>query len=111
MPDWECRPVEEHGFMNITKLMHCGGPAQDGKGITFDTIWFLPCMLGQLGTLEVHFIKMFMPKHNVRHNPDLKVKTEIMPIPDEIKALLAQMVTITGLPQEDSPKVYIRRML
>jgi len=146
--------MDEHQFMDISKLMHCGvyalvrkgqvvyvgkskeplrrifrhvsnrgkpmgqrlfggytSPAQDGKGITFDTIWFLPCMLGQLGTLEVHFIKMFMPKHNVKHNPDLKAKTTIMPIPDDIRALLAQMVTITGLPQEDSPKVYIRRML
>ncbi len=152
----------EHGFMDISKLMHCGVyallkkgevvyvgktkqpmqriyrhvynrgkplgttinsqsnakcPTFNGKGITFDSVWFLPCMLGQLSVLEVHFIRMFMPKHNVAHNPEAKprperVPTVIIPIPDDIKALLAQMVTITGLPpMEDRPKVYIRRML
>jgi len=87
-------------------------PAQDGKGIVFDTIWFLPCMLGQMGTLEVRFIKMFMPKHNVMHNPDLRPKPVPIPIPEDIRAILKQMITITGLPPlEDRPKVYIRRML
>jgi len=155
----ECRPVEEYGFLNITKLMHCGvyalvhhgqvvyvgkskqpmmriythvrnrgkkmgpnpgfgkdtGPAVNGKGIVFDSVWFLPCMLGQLWTLEVHFIKMFMPKHNVRHNPEPKVKPvkePPIPIPEDIRAILKQMIMITGLPPlEDRPKVYIRRLL
>ncbi len=152
--------MEEYGFMNITKLMHCGVYAlvkkgqvvyvgksrqplmrifrhvsnrgkplgtslnsesnakcikENGKGILFDTVWFLPCMLGQLYTLEVHFIKTFMPKHNVRHNPEAKprsVKEPPIPIPEDIKAILKQMITITGLPPlEDRPKVYIRRLL
>lgn len=159
----ECRPVEEYGFFNISKMMHCGvyalvkkgevvyvgksrqplmrvhihvrnrgrklgtnlygksdtGPAVNGKGITFDSAWFLPCMLGQLGTLEVHFIKMFMPKYNVRHNPELKQRperesTDIMPIPDEIKELLKQLVVITDLPPvpEMAPRgPYIMRRL
>jgi len=67
-------------------------------------------MLGQLWTLEVHFIKMFMPKHNVRHNPEAKpkpVKEPPIPIPEDIRAILKQMITITGLPPlEDRPKVY-----
>ena len=142
-------PMEEHGFVNISKLLHCGvytllrkgevvyvgkstqplrrihrhvlnrgklikrtinpdaGPAVNGKGINFDGVWFLPCMLGQLSTLESFFIKKYMPKHNVLGKPN-----PVMAIPDDIKALLAQMVTITGLPPlEDRPKVYIRRML
>lgn len=152
--------MREHGFMDVTKLMHCGvyallrkgevvyvgkskeplkrifrhvsnrgkplgqkmfggysSPVFDGKGINFDAIWFLPCMLGQLYALEVHFIKTYAPKYNTKHNPEVKAKavrerTEIIPIPEDIKALLAQMVTITGLPPtEDRPKVYIRRML
>ncbi len=153
--------MEEYGFFNITKLMHCGvyalikkeeviyvgksrqplmrihthvknrgrklgtnlygrndtGPAVNGKGISFDTVWFLPCMLGQLYTLEVHFIKTFMPKYNVRHNPEAKPRPAkepivTIPIPDDIRAILKQMITITGLPPiEDRPKVYIRRLL
>src|SRR5258705_247134 len=150
--------MREHGFMDVTKLMHCGvyalvrkgevvyvgkskqplmrifrhvsnrgkplgqklfggysSPAQDGKGIMFDTIWFLLCMLGQLYTMEVRFIKMFMQKHNVKHTPDPKsrpVRGPTIPIPDDIKAILKQMITITGLPPlDDRPKVYIRRML
>lgn len=152
--------MEEHGFLNISKLMHCGvyallkkgeviyigkskqpmmriythirnrgrkvgmnpgfgnavGPAIGGKGIAFDSIWFLPCMLGQLGTLEIHFIKMYKPKHNVKHNPEPKPRPEkeprvIMPIPDEIKGLLRQMIVISSLPpMEDTPK-YIQRRL
>ena len=151
--------MEQHGFMNISKLLHCGvyallrkgevvyvgkskrpfvrlyahinargkklpwkvGYNKEYVGIHFDAIWFLPCMLGQLDTLEVHFIKMFMPKHNVKDVPKhrqesglkpTKVPVEIIPIPDDIKELLRQMVVITGLPPlEDRPKVYIRRML
>jgi|SRR5882672_1590063 len=91
------------------------GPSVNGKGIAFDTVWFLPCMLGQLYTLEVHFIKMFMPKHNDKHNPKARavtVKEPPIPIPEDIRAILKQMITITGLPPtEDRPKVYIRRML
>ncbi len=82
-------------------------PKRSGvKGLGFDDIWVWPCMLGQLDTLEVHLIQKYVPKHNVKDKPN-----PVIPIPDEIKALLAHVVTITGLPQEDSPKVYIRRML
>ena len=142
--------MEEYGFLNISKLMHCGvyalvkkgevvyvgkskqplmriythvknrgrkmganiyskddcGPSVNGKGISFDSAWFLPCMLGQLWTLEVHFIKMFMPKHNVRHNPEAKPRPEptpIMPIPDDMKELLRQIVVITDLPPQQDP--------
>ena len=81
------------------------GPTLNGKGINFDGIWFLPCMLGQLATLELYFIRKYLPKYNIQGRPP-------MPIPDDIKALLAQMVTITGLPpMEDRPKVYMRRLL
>lgn len=159
----ECRPVEEYGFLNITKLMHCGvyalvkkgevvyvgkskqplmriythvknrgrkmganiyskedcGPAVNGKGISFDSAWFLPCMLGQLWTLEVHFIKMFMPKHNVRHNPEARSRperepTQIMSIPEDMKELLRQIVVITDLPpmEPTAPRgPYIMRRL
>lgn len=141
------RAVDQHQFMDITKLLHCGvyallrrgeviyvgkstkplirlyshlrnrgklmgrsinpeaGPIVNGRGIMFDGIWFLPCMLGQLATLEDYFIRKHLPKHNVRGKP-------LISIPDDIKALLAQMVTITGLPSiEDRPKVYITRRL
>src|SRR6266436_1580548 len=65
-------------------------PTNNEKGINFDGIWFLPCMLGQLSTLETYFIKEHRPKYNVLHNPDLKPKpspkepTVIMPIPEEM---------------------------
>lgn len=129
-------PMEEHGFIDVTKLIHCGvyalvrkgdvvyvgkskqplmrihthvlnrgklikktvnpnaGPALNGKGINFDKVWFLPCMLGQLGVLEIHFIRMYMPKHNQIGKPE-----PVMPIPDEIKELLKQMIVITDLPK------------
>lgn len=93
------------------------GPMEANKGINFDGIWFLPCMLGQLSILEAHLIREHRPKYNVQHNPDLKPRpvrepTVIMPIPEDIKELLRQMVVITGLPPlEDRPKVYIRRLL
>ncbi len=143
--------MEEHGFMNVSKLLHCGvyallcrgevvyvgkstkplvriyshvrnrgrkmtkgpaygapstkGPAVNGKGIGFDGIWFLPCMLGQLDTLENYFIRKYLPRYNVKGKPSLA-------IPEDIRAILKQMITITGLPPlEDRPKVYIRRML
>lgn len=141
------RAVEQHQFMDISKLLHCGvyallrrgevvyvgkstkplirlyshlrnrgklmgksinpeaGPIVNGKGIMFDGIWFLPCMLGQLATLEHYFIRKHLPKHNVKGKP-------LAAIPDNIKALLANVVTMSGLPPiQDSPKVYIRRML
>jgi len=82
------------------------GQNRKGNGIGFDDIWVWPCMLGQLDVLEVHLIRKYTPKYNVKDKP-----VPILPIPDDIKALLANVVTITGLPQEDSPKVYIRRML
>jgi len=152
--------MREHGFMDVTKLIHCGvyallrkgevvyvgkskqplmrifrhvsnrgkrlkkkmfggfsSPTYEGKGIMFDTVWFLPCMLGQMGTLEVRFIKLYMPKYNIVHNPEPKPRPEreptvIMPIPEDIKELLRQMVVITSLPPlEDRPKVYMRRLL
>jgi hypothetical protein len=141
-------PMEEHGFVDVTKLIHCGvyalvrkgevvyvgkskqplmrihrhvlnrgklikksvnpeaGPTLNGKGINFDVVWFLPCMLGQLSTLENYFIRKFLPRHNVQGKPN-----PVMEIPLEIREMLKQMVTITGLPPlEDRPKVYIRRM-
>jgi len=141
--------MEEHGFMDVTKLIHCGvyalvrkeevvyvgkskqplmrihthvlnrgklikrtvnpeaGPAWNGRGINFDKVWFLPCMLGQLRTLENYFIRKYMPKHNVLGKPN-----PVIPIPEDIRAILKQMITITGLPPlEDRPKVYIRRLL
>lgn len=77
------------------------------KGVSFDDIWVWPCMLGQLDTLEVHLIRKYMPKHNSKDKP-----MPVMPIPADIKALLAQMVSITGLPPlENTPKVYIQRRL
>jgi len=76
-------------------------------------------MLGQMGTLEVRFIKLYMPKYNVLHNPDLKPKpspkepTQIMPIPEEMKELLRQIVVITDIPPEPTApqRAYIMRML
>lgn len=82
------------------------GPVANDKGVNFDGVWFWPCMLGQMSIIENHLIRKYMPKYNVQGKPG-----PVMPIPDDIKALLANVVTITGLPQEDSPKVYIRRML
>jgi len=138
-----CRLMDEHRFMDVSKLMHCGvyallrgkeviyigksrkplirlythfrnrgrllgkgitGPNVNGKGISFDGVWFLPCMLGQMDTLENYMIRKYMPQHNVKGKP-------LMAIPDDVRELLTQMMVITGLPQEDSPKVYIRRML
>ena len=62
-------------------------------------------MLGQLETLENYFIRKYLPRYNVKGKPSLA-------IPEDIRAILKQMITITGLPpQEDRPKVYIRRML
>jgi len=64
-------------------------------------------MLGQLDTLEVHLIQKYVPRYNVKDKP-----MPVLPIPFEIRELLKQMVTITGLPPlEDRPKVYIRRLL
>lgn len=151
--------MEQHGFMNVSKLLHCGvyalvrrkevvyvgksrrplvrlyahvnargkklpwkaGYNKEYTGIHFDEVWFLPCMLGQLDTLEVHFIKMYMPKHNTKDKPrhlaepglkPAKVPAMIMPIPEDIKELLRQMIVINDLPPlEDRPKVYIQRRL
>lgn len=91
------------------------GPTYNGKGINFGEIKFLPCMLGQLDVLEMTLIKQYMPKFNIKHNPEAKPRREReyrVPIPEDIKALLAQMVSISGLPPlEDTPKVYIQRRL
>lgn len=147
----ECRPVEEHQFMDISKLLHCGvyallrrgevvyvgkstkpliriyshlrnrgkemkrtinpeaGPTANGRGIMFDGLWFLPCMLGQMDTLEGYFIRKYIPKYNVRGKP-------LIAIPDEIKELLKQVVVIANLPQvQNEPtapqRAYITRRL
>jgi len=64
-------------------------------------------MLGQMDSLEVHLIHKYEPRYNVRGKPNPVIST-----PFEIRELLKQMVTITGLPPiEDRPKVYIRRLL
>jgi len=77
------------------------------RGISFDDIWVWPCMLGQLDTLEVHLIRKYVPRYNVKDKPN-----PVIPIPEDIRAILKQMITITGLPpMEDRPKVYIRRLL
>lgn len=77
------------------------------RGVNFDDIWVWPCMLGQLDTLEVHLIRKYVPKYNVKDKPN-----PVIPIPEDIRAILKQMITITGLPPlEDRPKVYIRRLL
>jgi len=77
------------------------------KGVNFDDIWVWPCMLGQLDTLEVHLIRQYVPKYNVKDKPN-----PVIPLPEDIRAILKQMITITGLPPlEDRPKVYIRRLL
>lgn len=83
------------------------GQNRNGNGITFDDIWVWPCMLGQLDSLEVHLIQKYMPRYNVKDKP-----RPVMPIPDDIKAILAQMVVIKDLPpMEDRPKLYIQRRL
>ncbi len=90
------------------------GPAFKGKGIGFDEIRFLPCMLGQLGVLEMTFIKQYMPRFNVIGNPNPEPRSVAAkaPIPEEIKALLKQMVVISSLPpQDDSFQRFIPRRL
>jgi hypothetical protein len=83
------------------------GPTLNDRGVNFDGVWFWPCMLGQLGTIEMYLIRKYMPKYNQVGKPG-----PVLPIPDDIRAILKQMITITGLPPlEDRPKVYIRRML
>jgi len=81
------------------------GPTHGGKGINFDGIWFVPCMLGQLDVIELAMIRKYEPRYNVRGKPPT-------PIPDEIKALLKQMVVITSLPpQDDTFQRFIPRRL
>ena len=83
------------------------GPQLNGKGIKFDGVWFWPCMLGQLDVIEVALIRKYEPRYNIlgRSGP-------FMPIPDEIKALLKQMVVITSLPpQDDTFQRFIPRRL
>ncbi|SRR6266478_1493685 len=83
------------------------GCLRQNKGISFDDIWVWPCMLGQLDTLEVHLIQKYVPRYNVKDKP-----MPVLPIPEDIRVILKQMITITGLPPlDDRPKVYIRRML
>src|SRR6266478_8507493 len=53
------------------------GPALNGKGINFDGIWFLPCMLGQLDTLENHMIRKYLPRHNTKGKPPLAIPEDI----------------------------------
>jgi len=81
------------------------GPRHAGKGISFDGIWFIPCMLGQLDTVELAMIRKYQPRYNIRGIPP-------RPIPDEIKAILQQMVVITSLPpQDDTFQRFIPRRL
>src|SRR5882762_505609 len=81
------------------------GPRQNGKGINFDGIWFIPCMLGQLDVVELAMIRKYEPRYNIRGLPP-------RPIPEEIKALLQQMVVITSLPpQDDTFQRFIPRRL
>jgi len=83
------------------------GPTLNDRGVSFDGVWFWPCMLGQLGTIEMYLIRKYMPKYNQVGKPG-----PVLPIPDDIRAILKQMITITGLPPlEGRPKVYIRRLL
>jgi len=72
------------------------GPAVNGRGIGFDGAWFVPCMLGQLDIIEGYLIRKYLPKYNIKGKP-------AMPIPDDIKALLKQMVYITDMPPQQDP--------
>lgn len=56
--------------------------------ISFDDVWILGCMLGQLDTLERTMIKKYRPKYNHYHNPD---KQGPVVIPEDIRALLATL--------------------
>jgi len=103
-----------HHMMNQNREMVDGrafgiggrrGPTYNGRGIKFDGIRFYPCMLGQLDMIEGVLIRKFLPRYNTRGMPP-------QAIPEDIRAILKQMITITGLPPiEDRPKVYIRRLL
>jgi len=71
-------------------------------------------MLGQLGVLEMTFIKQYMPRFNVIGNPNPEPRSVAAkaPFPEEIKALLKQMVVISSLPpQDDSFQRFIPRRL
>ena len=84
----------------IRLYAHCNGRAKlppmpvgyttQKKGIQFDDIWVWPCMWGQLDSLEVCLIQKYDPKYNVKD----KLRP-IMPIPNEIRQLLSQVVVIS----------------
>lgn len=96
--------------MGINQWGSYTGPSLNGRGIQFDGVWFVPCMLGQLDVIEGVLIRKYLPRFNV------KGKTEpVIPIPEEIKALLKQMVVIKDLPPQqdhfERPQLYIPRRL
>lgn len=114
--------MELHGFIDVSKILHCGVYALLMKGevvyigqskqplqrlcvhmnyrkrkypkpmgyrtvkvgIDFDAVWFRPCMLAELDSVEIAMIKKYQPKHNVKHKPpkpsiDLQMLIEMMP--------------------------------
>jgi len=81
------------------------GPEHNGRGINFDGVRFYPCMLGQIDTIEMALIKKFLPRYNSKGMPK-------QAIPEDIRDIMKQMGWIKSLPpQDDRPKVYIRRLL
>jgi len=85
------------------------GPTLNDKGINFDGAWFWPCMLGQLGIIETFLIRKYVPMYNMVGKPG-----PVIPIPEDIKELLKQVVIITDLPAPEptAPRgPYIMRRL
>lgn len=83
------------------------GPTYNGRGIKFDGIWFVPCMLGQLDTIEAVLIKKHLPKYNIKGMPR-------QPIPLEIRELLREMGWVTGMASVEPTapqRTYITRRL
>ncbi len=95
----------DNGYLDNGRRIGRGMPNHNGRGINFDGIRFYPCMLGQIDTIEMALIKKFLPKYNKRGMPPI-------PIPEDIREIMKQMGWIKTLPpQDDRPKVYIRRLL
>lgn len=77
----------------------------NGRGIKFDWVWFVPCMLGQLDVIEKALIKQYLPKYNKQGMPK-------QPIPTDLKALLANAGWQTMPPPEPQPQLgFIDRRL
>jgi excinuclease UvrABC nuclease subunit len=83
------RLLEHRGFV-------MKGIAQVPK-MSFDSVWILGCMLGQLDTLEQMYIRKYRPKYNIVHNPDRGA----LVIPEDIKRLLA-LITPQLPPDRDT---------